>query len=189
VADNWQGKNDPEGRLTVIDSGAASGRLAAMVLETVRHAREVSDVDRIISFARKAVHRCREYVFLDKLKYLAAGGRLSRTSAVLGDLARVKPIISPLPDGARKIGSVKSRRAQLDYACERIRELPRGHEPQRLILEYSDNRRWVETEAASAIAGFLPTAAIQLQPLSLTSGVHMGPGTWGLAFMAEDAGR
>jgi fatty acid-binding protein DegV len=30
-----------------------------------------------------------------------------------------------------------------------------------------------------------PQAEIFLQPLSLTSGAHMGPGTWGVAFLPE----
>ena len=30
-----------------------------------------------------------------------------------------------------------------------------------------------------------PEAEIILHPLSLTSGVHMGPGTWGVAFLPE----
>jgi hypothetical protein len=28
-----------------------------------------------------------------------------------------------------------------------------------------------------------PQADVRLQPLSLTSGAHMGPGTWGVAFL------
>jgi fatty acid-binding protein DegV len=32
-----------------------------------------------------------------------------------------------------------------------------------------------------------PRAEIILQPMSLTSGAHMGPGTWGVAFLPEAA--
>jgi hypothetical protein len=34
-----------------------------------------------------------------------------------------------------------------------------------------------------------PQAEIVLQPLSLTSGAHYGPGTWALAFLPEAALR
>jgi len=33
------------------------------------------------------------------------------------------------------------------------------------------------------IAELYPQTEIILQPLSLTSGAHMGPGTWGIAFL------
>jgi fatty acid-binding protein DegV len=32
-----------------------------------------------------------------------------------------------------------------------------------------------------------PNAEIKLQPLSLTTGVHTGPGTWSLAFLPDIA--
>jgi fatty acid-binding protein DegV len=54
-----------------------------------------------VVFARKAIRLCEEYVFLDKLQYLAAGGRLSKTSAFFGDKLNIKPVISPLPEGQK----------------------------------------------------------------------------------------
>ncbi|MBL7172514.1 MAG: hypothetical protein ISS68_06725 [Desulfobacteraceae bacterium] len=34
-----------------------------------------------------------------------------------------------------------------------------------------------------------PFAEVKLQPLSLTSGAHMGPGTWAVAFLPGDDER
>jgi len=48
-------------------------------------------------------------------------------------------------------------------------------------VEYTDNRDWVEAEAAEAIAKQFPSVEIILQPLSLTTGAHTGPGTWAVA--------
>ena len=57
-----------------------------------------------------------------------------------------------------------------------------------ILLEYSDNRRWVEDTVLQEIENRYPSAEVVLQPLSLTSGVHMGPGTWGVAYMEERDG-
>jgi fatty acid-binding protein DegV len=51
------------------------------------------------------------------------------------------------------------------------------------MLEYSDNRKWVEGTVKKEVSELYPDAEIILQPLSLTSGAHMGPGTWGVAFL------
>jgi len=51
------------------------------------------------------------------------------------------------------------------------------------MLEYSDNKNWVNGTVKKTLAERYPQAEIILQPLSLTSGVHMGPGTWGIAFL------
>jgi len=181
----WCGENDPENRLTVIDSGAASGRLAVAVMATAEAARRAGAPEDVTAFARRAVAAAGEYVFLDRLKYLAAGGRLSRSSAVMGDLLRVKPVITPTPEGATKVGAVRSRRGQLRFALDRLAADLATASGATLLLQYSDNREWVEREAAAALTSAFPIARIRTSPLSLTSGVHMGPGTWAVAFLAD----
>ena len=185
VAVDWKAQNDPDDRLTVIDSGAASGRLGAIVIATARYAAQTKDPDAIINFARRAVEKCEEYVFLDKLKYLAAGGRLAKPSAFFGDMFRVKPIISPTAEGAKKVGAVKNRKAQLNFALDRLAAAFDKESSPFIMLEHSDNRNWVNDTVKKEIQGLYPSADIILQPLSLTSGVHMGPGTWAVAFLPE----
>jgi hypothetical protein len=185
VAVDWKAQNDPNDRLTVIDSGAASGRLGAIVIATARYAAQTDDPEAVINFAHRAVEKCEEYVFLDKLKYLAAGGRLAKSSAFFGDMFRVKPIISPTAEGARKVGAVKNRSAQLAYALEKLAAAFDKESSPFIMLEYSDNRNWVSETVKKEIQALYPSADIMLQPLSLTSGVHMGPGTWAVAFLPE----
>jgi DegV family protein with EDD domain len=184
-AEAWRERCDPEGRFAVIDSGAASGRLGLAALAVARYAGEARDSDEVIRFAREAAGRCREYVFLDTLRYLAAGGRLSRTSALVGDMLHMKPVISPLPEGAMKVGVVRNRAEQVKFALERMSaELGSGGRAV-IMLEHTDNREWVKDEVQPEIARHWPEAELILQPMSLTSGAHMGPGTWAVAFLPE----
>ncbi len=185
VAKEWKQKNDPDDRLTVIDSSAASGRLGAMVIATARYAAQTDNPDDVIKFAQRTVVKCREYVFLDKLKYLAAGGRLSKPGAFFGDMLHVKPIISPMAEGAKKVGAVKNQADQLKFALKKLKESFTGDSAPLIMLEYSDNRAWVDDRVRKEIQARYPSSEILLQPLSLTSGAHMGPGTWAMAFLPE----
>ena len=92
VVMDWKKQHDHENRLQVIDTGAASGRLGTIVLAVQQFFNHTQDVGKTIAFAQKAVQTCEEYVFLEKLQYLAAGGRLSKTSAFFGDMLRMKPV-------------------------------------------------------------------------------------------------
>ena len=181
----WQERYDREGRFTVIDSGAASGRLGLPAWATARFARETRDAREVIRFAREGVARCQEYVFLDTLRYLAAGGRLSRTSALFGDMLRMKPVISPFADGARKVGVVRNRTEQLKFALDKLTAALGPNGRAMIMIEYTDNLAWVTQKVEPEIARRWPEAEIILHPLSLTSGVHMGPGTWAVAFLPE----
>jgi uncharacterized protein len=137
----------------------------------------------VIAFARDCVERCEEYVFLDRLQYLAAGGRLSKSGAFFGDMLHMKPIISPQADGARKIGVVRDRAGQLRFVLERLEGAVEGKGKALVMLEYTDNAPWVTEEVRPEIARRYPEAEILLHPMSLTSGAHMGPGTWAVAFL------
>jgi len=186
VAVEWQQKNDQENRLTVLDTQAASGRLGTIAIATARFAEKTQDPEAVVQFARSAIQICEEYVFLDKLKYLAAGGRLSRPGAFLGDMLHARPIISPVAEGAKKVGVVKNAEGQLKFALKKLHDRLETDSAPFIMLEYSDNDRWVSDAVEPEIKARFPQADILLQPLSLTSGVHMGPGTWGLAFLPEN---
>ncbi len=187
VAMDWKKTHDPEDRLTVIDTQAASGRLGLMSLAAARFALKSRDAPAVIRYARENVERCEEYVFLDRLQYLAAGGRLSKTSAFFGDMLRMKPVISPLAEGAKKMGVVRTQADQVAFALEKLAGALTPEMPALIMLEYSDNRTWVAESVQTEIARRYPAAEIVLHPLSLTSGAHMGPGTWAVAFLpAQD---
>ena len=181
----WKKEHDKDDRLFIIDTGAASGRLGTIVLETAQHLARTNDIKKTFAFAKKAVEKCEEYVFLDKLQYLAAGGRLSKTSAFLGEMLNMKPVISPLPEGAKKVGTVKNQEDQVKFALTKLADSLKNDSRALIMLEYSNNKNWVEKTVQKAIAEIYPEAEIILQPLSLTSGAHMGPGTWGIAFLPE----
>jgi uncharacterized protein len=183
VAQDWKRKNDPEDRFAVIDTGAASGRLGLLAVAAARFARETRDADAVIRFVSDSVMHCEEYVFLDQLRYLAAGGRLSRPGAFVGDMLRMKPVISPLAGGARKVGVVRDRAGQLQFALEKLAGVLTGEARALIMLEYTDNAPWVVGTVQPEIARRYPVAEILLHPMSLTSGVHMGPGTWAVAFL------
>jgi DegV family protein with EDD domain len=187
---DWCRQHDPEGRMAVIDSGAASGRLGLMALALARHAAKGRGLADLRHYAQALIERCDELVFLDRLKFLAAGGRVSKTGGFFGDLLHVRPIITPTAGGVRKVGVVRRRRDQLPLALSRLASVLGDGDNAIILLQYTDNRKRVEEEIRPAMAARFAAAEILVHPLSLTSGVHMGPGTWAVAFVrlpeAED---
>jgi DegV family protein with EDD domain len=179
----WKAQNDRTNRLTVIDTGLASGRLGIAALATARYGAWTDQAEKVVRFAEAAVRNSKEYIFLDRLQYLVAGGRLSKTKGFFGDMLHLKPIITPTPEGAVKAGTARNQSEQIEFAMEKL-EMDLGQDAESIImLEYSDNCQWVEDNVLDRIKGRYPTSEVIFQPLSLTSGAHMGPGTWGLAFL------
>ena len=182
----WKSENDPQDRMTVIDTGVASGKLGLVAKAAGEMALVVSDPAEVVAFAKNAVQKVQEYIFLDKLQFLAAGGRMSKTGAFFGDVLHIKPIVSPFPDGVRKLGVVRNPQDQVKFAFRCLEEeLPKDRKST-LFLEYSDNRDWLEKEIKPEIERRFPLTEVFLQLLSLTSAAHMGPGSWGMAFLPSN---
>ncbi len=180
AATTWKKKHDPHDRFRIVDTGAASGRLGIIGLLTARYMDHVTGTNHIITAIQHFMETCWELVFIDELKYLAQGGRISTAGGFFGDLFHVKPIISPEAAGVRKLGVVRNKAGQLAFLRKRLCLL----EPENLVLmlEYSDNRAWLEDTVLPLVQQLQPTTEILVVPLSLTSGVHMGPGTWAMAW-------
>jgi hypothetical protein len=191
IAMAWKKDHDPDNQFTVMDTGAASGRLALIALLTARQAKIVDSPEEVIDFARKTIADCVEFVFIDELKYLVAGGRVSRANGFFGDLLSMKPVISPTSNGVRKLGVVHSRKGQLAFAMAKLHERFDADEAAApvIMLQYTDNEQWVTDIVRRQVEALLPAAEILLAPLSLTSGVHMGPGTWSIAFNSAEGGE
>ena len=182
----WKAGHDPEDRMTVIDTGVASGKLGLVTRAAAELALAGNHSVEVVVQVRKAIEKVREYIFLDKLQFLAAGGRMSKTGAFLGDVLHLKPIVSPFPDGARKLGVVRSLQDQVKFAFRSLEQDLLQEGEYTLLLEHSDNRDWLEREIKPEIERRFPLVEVSLQLLSLTSAVHMGPGSWGLAFLPRN---
>ena len=185
VVTRWKEQHDPDDRLIVIDTGAASGKLGIVAVATARRSIEETDPESVLEFAHRAVGAAEEYVFLDKLQYLAAGGRLSKTSAFFGDLLHMKPVVSPTSEGAKKVAVVRNTKDQVSFAMARLGDAMDGGRSGLVMLEYSDNEAFVQETVLPKIESRFPEVEVILQPLSLTSGAHMGPGTWALAVLPD----
>ena len=108
---------------------------------------------------------------------------MPKAKAIFGELLRVKPIVSPTAEGVKKVGTAKNRKGQLNFALEAFEAAFDAGASPFVMLEYSDNYDWVDTVVKKELATRCPNAEIKLQPLSLTSAVHMGPGTWAMAYI------
>ncbi len=185
ISAKWKEEDAAGDNFEILDSGAASGRLAVIALLTARFAETGADITDVIALAKQLSEQAEEFVFIDELKYLVAGGRVTKTKAFFADLLHMKPVISPHSEGVRKVGVVRNALAQLGFALGKLEKQKGNSRELFVLLQYSDNKTWLQEQVKPAVRELLPEAEIVIVPLSLTSGVHMGPGTWSIAYAAQ----
>jgi fatty acid-binding protein DegV len=89
-----------------------------------------------------------------------------------------------MPDGARKVAMFRKLEDKIAFACDRVGRALAATDGQGFVLvEHTDNRPWVESTLVPRLRAAVPRATLVSGPLSLTTGVHTGPGTWGVAVL------
>ncbi len=124
------------------------------------------------------------YVAIDTLEYLRRGGRLSATSAAIGGVLSLKPIIT-VRDGIVVIAEKPRTRAK---ARERVLALVSAAPVERLAVIHTPTSPPDEVAAfrdalVARIPGGVDPAHVSVGLLGATTGPHLGPGLMGAAFL------
>ena len=166
--------------VVIVDTHAASGQQGIVALACAIKAKETHTKNELIAFAKNQADTAKEYLIINDLKYLSRSGRIGKIKAAAAGALSLKPIIGHGVSGAITYAKTRSHKAALNKITGWISSHP-GSGRLLVLLEYTDNKDWLKT-VRKQLESILPqTTKFYESPLSATSAVHMGPGTWGIA--------
>lgn len=120
---------------------------------------------------------------LDTLEYLYKGGRLSRASAAVGEIAGIKPIVTVTEEGTVNAGS---KAIGLNRAVQTIVTKMGSFEIDANFPIYTAYTYGIENveklESKLSAAGYSPADRLQV---GSTIGAHVGPGVYGVLFVIK----
>ncbi len=167
----------------IVDTRTASHMIGVLA----RYAQKLADngmsgaeiVEKVTELRDKQVI----FAGLQTLEYLYKGGRLSRTSAAIGTIANIKPIISISEEGkvesAGKTIGIK-RAIQTIVKQAEICQIDPDFEIWSLCTV--DDENCEALEAAMEAIGHPVSGRLQIGP---TIGAHVGPGVYGITFIKK----
>lgn len=129
---------------------------------------------------KSRIHIC---AGVDTLEYLSRGGRVSKTAAAVGEMARLKPIITLTPEGTVSVmGKCIGKNKAISFILKHLNEVaPDPEFPLLSVFTYGmDNAEKLEQKADAE--GFRFTDRHQL---GSTIGAHTGPGVFGFVYIAK----
>lgn len=166
----------------VVETGHVAGALALVVLAAGRVAAQGGSMDEVIRASDVAGAAVGSWILVDSLDYLRRGGRLTGAQAMMGNVLRVKPILT-VRDGVVEV-------------VERTRTSQRGIEAMaRMAAEHLDGRpgrvvvsHAMAPERADAVWAALEAVEVELAerlvtPIGPVLGTHAGPGTVSIAVL------
>lgn len=176
----------PQARIAVVDSLLASGGEALLIYYAIKKREEGKSLDETVQWLINNRQRIVSWFTVDDLNFLFRGGRVSRTSALLGSMMRIKPIMHVNFDG-KLVPREKTtgRKRALKALADKVIELSNPKTGQMVFISHGDCLEDAEYLAGLVREGLKDLAGIEFFTLGTIIGAHAGPGTVAIFFMGD----
>lgn len=160
-------------RIEVVDSYSLSTGLGLIAMAAARVAQDGGTIEQVLGTANKIIKKIKLYGVLDTLKYLLAGGRITKTRALIGSLLNVKPVLTMSKGELIQYGMVRSFQKGIEKLAERIKKFENIEE---IAIVHSTIPEKA-AELKKMVNHIVPDDKIVMSRLGAGLGVHGGPGT------------
>ena len=175
----------PDAKIYVIDTLCACMGEGLLLYYALKQKAEGKTIDEIADWAEKnKLHICHN-VTVDDLNHLQRGGRISRTTAVLGTLVQIKPIIHMDEEGRLQvIGKERGRKKSLHKIVDMAIERSKGWENDIIMITHGDCLEDAQY-VAKLVKEKMGIDNILLHNIGTVIGSHTGPGVVAVFNMGE----
>ncbi len=175
-------------KITVVDSLCASLGEGLLVHKAVELKESGKTMDEIVDWLEKNKLNLCHIFTVDDLHHLHRGGRVSKTTAIIGTLINVKPVLHVDNEGRLvPLNNVRGRKKALLSLVDQMEKRIDGFRDKNDIVFISHGDSLEDAKFVSAqvkerfgIENFL------INTISPTIGSHSGPGTIALFFMGKE---
>ncbi len=166
----------PEAKVIVIDTLCACLGEALLLYKALQQKEKGMDIDELAQWVEdNKLHICHN-VTVDDLHHLQRGGRISKTTAVLGTLVQIKPIIHMDDNGKLQvIGKERGRKKSLNKIVDMAVEQSKGWDNDIIMITHGDCIKDAEY-VAKLVREKMGIDNILINNIGTVIGSHTGPG-------------
>lgn len=172
-------------KIVVVDSLCASAGYGLLLKLLVDKKNEGLGLDELADYAENIKMNVTHWFTVDDLKYLKAGGRISATTALLGGMLNIKPVMKVDENGKLiSVSKVRGRKAALKAIADIYAETAIDAKDGIVFISHGDC-----LDDANLLADMIKEnsgATVQLiTNVGPVIGSHSGPGTLALFFLVN----
>ena len=166
----------PERKVIVIDTLCACLGEGLLLYYALKRKGEGKSIEEVAQWAEEnKLHVCHN-VAIDDLNHLQRGGRVSKTTAILGTMVQVKPIIHMDDKGLLQvIGKERGRKKALNKIVDMAVEQAKGWENDIIMITHGDCAEDAEY-VAELVRKKMGIENILVNNIGEVIGSHTGPG-------------
>ena len=180
-------KEYPDSKITVIDSLNVSLGESIMVIYANRLKESGKSYDEIILWLNDFKHHINVQFTVDDLFHLQRGGRVNRTTALVGSALNIKPFLSITKEGTlASDGTVRGRKKSISSLVDRMISTLNDNIDYTLPVGVVHGNCY---EDAKTLAGIIKSKTkfktIIINDISPSIGTHSGPGALGIMYYGQ----
>lgn len=173
----------PESKIFCCDTLCASMGEGLLVYLAGKKKQAGASIEEVRDFVEQnKLHLCHWFT-VDDLNHLKRGGRVSATTAFVGSLLNIKPVLHVDDEGHLiNVGKARGRRAAVLSLFEHMKETAVNPSEQTVFISHGDCEEDALALKEMIEKEFSPKE-IQINPIGPVIGAHSGPGTLALFFL------
>ena len=175
----------PERKICSVDSLGASLGEGLLTLLVAKKVASGESFENVVEYAENIKHNVMLWFTVDDLKYLCRGGRVSKTSAVLGTILDIKPVLQCNSEGKLvPVCKVKGRKKSVKTLMEMLDKYGVDIDGQEICISHGDCMEDAIL-LQRMISEKYPACTFVFNHIGAVIGSHSGPGTLALFFVGE----
>lgn len=176
----------PDRKIYTVDTLCASLGQGLLVYHAAKLRQSGADIETVRDFVESNKLNLCHWFTIDDLFFLKRGGRVSATTAVVGTMLGIKPVMHVDNDGKLiNVGKARGRRASIDALFEKAKETMIGDRSDAVVFishgDCAEDARYL----ADRVKNEIGVKEVRVGYVGAVIGSHSGPGTLALFFMGS----
>lgn len=175
-------EENPELDIRIIDTMSFTIGIGMAVVYAAELALKGESVDEVERKAKEYIKSWDMYFLVDNLAYLEKGGRINKTSAMIGTLLDIKPVLSIRDGLIESVDKFRGKKKLVKKLVDKVKQNPEfdSENPQFGIVHASDE--WGEELKELLNSEFDNPPILMYTHLGAIIGTHTGPGVIAVFF-------
>ena len=176
----------PERKLYTVDTLCASLGQGLLVYLAARERDSGKTIEEVRDWAEaNKLSICHQFT-VDDLHFLKRGGRISATTAVVGSMLQIKPVLHVDNEGHLiNIAKARGRQASLKALVDKMEKTAIDPAHQTVFISHGDCLEDAQM-VADLVKERLGAPEVYLNPIGPVIGAHAGPGTVALFYVGTE---
>lgn len=176
----------PDRKIYTVDTLCASLGQGLLVYLAAQEQRKGKSIEEVRDWAESTkLNLCHQFT-VDDLHFLKRGGRISATTAVVGSMLQIKPVLHVDNEGHLiNIGKARGRQASLKALVDKMEKTVTEEGRKTVFISHGDCRKDAVT-VADMVRERFGTQDIRINFVGPVIGAHSGPGTLALFYLGTE---